>query len=161
MLKVSIYSRTKSISSWFLVTGDIVLHLKDYKNRNGVGIISLSLSLSVEVLGKPYASRKRSNRCLRQAGIYMIAQSVPFLTKGHTYAMCYIHDGVDAHRCPPLNAWLKFPRFQLIRRKRKANVFLVKIGQALDSRQRLIASNPQNDKCKSNEKNRFFQTFMG
>ena len=62
----------------------------------------------------------------------MIAQSVPFLTKGHIYAMCYIHDGVDAHRCLPLNALLKFPRFQLIRRKRKANVFLVKIGQALD-----------------------------
>lgn len=73
----------------------------------------------------------------------------------------YIHDGVDAHRCLHLTAILKFPRFQLIRRKRKANVFLVKIGQALDSRQRLIASNPQNDKCKSNEKNRFFQTFMG
>ena len=68
-----------------------------------------------------------------------------------------ISEGV--YRCLHLNALLKFPRFQLIRRKRRANVFLVKIGQALDSRQRLIANNPQNDKCKSNEKNWDKQTF--
>lgn len=60
------------------------------------------LSLSVEVLGQPIVSKIRSNRCLRQTCIYNVAQRVPLLAKGHTYACVYTRR-VDAHRSFYLN----------------------------------------------------------
>lgn len=60
----------------------------------------------------------------------MIAQSVPLLTKGHTYAMCIYTVG----RRPLLSSsdsHLKFARFRKVRRKRRERLQF-KIGQAMD-----------------------------
>ena len=56
----------------------------------------------------------------------------PSYTKGHTYACIY-----TVGRRPPLSpseCHYEFTRFQLIRRKRQANVFDFMIGQAPDFR---------------------------
>lgn len=59
---------------------------------------------------------------------------------------------VDVHlQFPSEYHYSKVPNFRRIRRKRYERLSL-KIGQALDSRQRLITGNPRNDNCKSNEK---------
>ena len=61
----------------------------------------------------------------------------------------------------PLNSIIrKSLIFEKVRRKRYERLSL-KIGQTLDSRQQLIASNPQNDNCKSNEKYSVKQKFEG
>ena len=60
----------------------------------------------------------------------MIAQSVPLLTKGHTYAMCIYTVG----RRPLLSSsdsHLKFARFRKVRRKRRERLQF-KIDQAMD-----------------------------
>ena len=60
----------------------------------------------------------------------MIAQSVPLLTKGHTYAMCIYTVG----RRPLLSSsdsHLKFARFRKVRRKRRERLQF-KIGQTMD-----------------------------
>ena len=98
-------------------------------------------------------SRIRSNRCLRLTGIYMIAQSVPLQTKGHTYAMCIYTVG----RRPllsPSEHHIKFCEFRRVRRKRRERLsYYDRPSHGLSFSQRLIASHPQQDNCKSNKKN--------
>lgn len=67
-------------------------------------------------------------------------------------------------RPPPSSSECYTLRKSLIFEESEENVskrLSLKIGQALDSRQRLIADNPQNDNCKSNEKNLVEQIFEG
>ena len=81
-------------------------------------MLPITLSLPVAALEKPFMSKIRSNRSLRQTGIYMIAQSVPPQSKGHTYAMCIYTVG----RRPPQSHSehdLKFSRFLQVRRNVK------------------------------------------
>ena len=62
--------------------------------------------------------------------------------------------GVDAYHNLPLSVYLNFP-IPIIQKKTSVHVFLIKIGQAMDflPSQRLIASHPQQDDCKSTKKN--------
>ena len=93
-------------------------------------MLPITLSLPVAALEKPFMSKIRSNRSLRQTSIYMIAQSVPLQTKGHTYAMCIYTVG----RRPPQSHSehdLKFSRFLQVRRNVKQTSSF-KIGQAMD-----------------------------
>lgn len=92
--------------------------------------------------------------------IYIWHKVHPSLRKG-ALVPCKYTLWVDVHLPSPSECYIrKSLIFEKVRRKRHERLSL-KIGQALDSRQRLIADNPQNDNCKSNEKYSVKQIFEG
>ena len=105
------------------------MHKRVFHKKRRRSSITCQL-LRIAVLGKPELSRVPCDRAYAAIVYIGIAPSTPLLTKGRTSCCIY----TNMHRRPhqsPSEQFLKFPRFQSVRRKR-VNVVLIRYCQSPD-----------------------------